>query len=499
MQRRNKITVVIGIIIILVALILWKQMRGQFFQSDRTRYIFINETNHHEHDLAFKMSLKLAESRSGIENALVLLKELPNKMSIEDAAAHLFQKWRIGANRSGKGILYLYSEKENLLKIEVSYALEPNFPDVFCHRLEQAAQTYMLSEIPQDFISELLITMSIQGQDAAKAKEFAFETPEWLKSTHLSGGAGVQVKGYQRSLADYLLAVQHLSKQETEEYAPSAQLSETLRLYLKSLESGIGDPNLPLLTEGSKIFRFIVPRTRAQQERVYSYFQKASPPEIFVNQSIAVAAFQPGVANLPIVFRLGSDGLWYVDEPKSWTYYHRFENSNDLFTKYSSTPFLNELAKMKHPQAKNSVYRNYVGLPKAPEYPYSLEKVVNEYEAKMQRNSKNPETFATLGELYLFEVNWLSKAVEMFQTAERLAPENLAYHWRLFDLYINSSRMEDALRELQYLAERLPKDRYVQDWWESYRREYRFDRNDFPAETAVAFSHDDTLSGAVQK
>jgi hypothetical protein len=44
----------------------------------RPRYIFVNETEDHTHDLAFKMSLKLAEKRSGIENTLGLLRRLPS-------------------------------------------------------------------------------------------------------------------------------------------------------------------------------------------------------------------------------------------------------------------------------------------------------------------------------------------------------------------------------------------------------------------------------------
>ena len=129
----------------------------------RPQYVMINETDQHDFDLAFRMSLKLAEGKSGIENALVLMKALPPSKSIEEAAADIFTRMHIGARRNGRGILYLYSAKENLLKIEVSYALEGEIPDAYCHRLEEAAKTYMLSEVPQDFISELIITTNLRG------------------------------------------------------------------------------------------------------------------------------------------------------------------------------------------------------------------------------------------------------------------------------------------------------------------------------------------------
>ncbi len=136
----------------------------------RPRYVLINETGQHDYDRAFTMSLKLAEKKSGIENALVLLESLPPSKTIEQTAAELFSQLRIGARRNGRGILYLYSAKENLLKIEVSYALEGDIPDIYCRRLEEAAKTYMLSEVPQDFISELIITTNLRGTGATGAR-----------------------------------------------------------------------------------------------------------------------------------------------------------------------------------------------------------------------------------------------------------------------------------------------------------------------------------------
>ena len=135
----------------------------------RPQYVLINETGQHDFDLAFRMSLKLAENKSGIENALVLLQSLPPAKTIEETAADLLTRLQIGARRNGRGILYLYAVKENLLKIEVSYALEGDIPDAFCHRLEEAAKTYMLSEVPQDFISELIITTNLRGMGSKSA------------------------------------------------------------------------------------------------------------------------------------------------------------------------------------------------------------------------------------------------------------------------------------------------------------------------------------------
>ncbi len=175
-------------------------------KDDRPRYIFINKTADHSHDLALKMSLKIAEQRSGIENALILLDQLPPTDTIEKTAIDLFQRWNIGADRKGRGILYLYSQKENQFKIEVSYELEGVFPDALCRQLEEAARTYFLSEIPQDFFPELLITMNIHGTEGIPQTGDDFTVP-WYPTRFLSGGAGVQSTVYRPTVSDYLRAV----------------------------------------------------------------------------------------------------------------------------------------------------------------------------------------------------------------------------------------------------------------------------------------------------
>src|ERR1700694_5617541 len=68
---------------LLVACVIFATVGGSWWAWQHQRvprrpeYLLINETAQHDYDLAFKMSLKLAERKSGIENALVLLESLP--------------------------------------------------------------------------------------------------------------------------------------------------------------------------------------------------------------------------------------------------------------------------------------------------------------------------------------------------------------------------------------------------------------------------------------
>jgi len=456
-------------------------------RADRPRYIFVNETDDHDHDLAFEMSLKLAEKRSGIENALVFLKRLPENRTIEQVATDLFQRWQIGRDRAGRGILYLYSRQENLFKIEVSYALESTFPDALCRQLEDAAQTYMLSEIPQDFVSELLITVNLRANDPGLDANLGLRSPAWLKETHYSGGAGVTATGYRKTLEDYQAAVRQLPAANLAEFAPADAPEDTVRRYLRSLERGVGDPQLPLLTEGSQIFRMIVPRNEAQQQRVFHFYAEAMPSYITRLPAWSLVVFRPGVPNLPIVLRRGGSGLWFVDEPKAWTYFHRYEDGVDFLPKYDDLPFLAGLRQLGQPNADNPIYRGRVRTPPARPYPFSLGRAVAEFESAIQEHPQDAQRYAALGELYLFEVNWISRSLEMFERAAMLVPDRLDYQWRLYDLYLNNSRADKALATLKGLAERLPRDQQVQDWYRFYRNEYDFKPGEFsPAVTATA-------------
>ncbi len=437
------------------------------------RYVLINETSRHDFDLALRMSLKIAENKSGIENALVLLPALPPSQSIEQVATDLFAKLRIGARRDGRGILYLYVAKENLMRIEVSYALEGEVPDVLCRRLEEAAKTYMLSEVPQDFISELIITTNLRGMGSTREAS-DLSPPKWLNAEFLSGGGGANAPGYRRTLDEYQRAIRRLPPAALSEFSPSPDAAESVRRYLASLAGGIGDPRLPLLTEGSQVFRVVVPRNAAQQQRIRQFFDASGGYQLIFAGDLGLAVPGPDQSNLPIVLRRGSDDLWYIDEAKAWMYFHRFEDDVNFRVKYADNPFLAELRARRVPNTERSIYGNHAHTPSRPAYPFSLSDAVRNGEEKIRAAPAIAKHYAELGDLYFAEMNWITPAIELYEKAAALAPTELAYRWRLVDLYLNASRADRMLAELKYLAEHSPGDRTTQDWYSAYKKAYDF-------------------------
>jgi uncharacterized membrane protein YgcG len=64
--------------------------------------------------------LEIIKKDYAIEAVIVTLPELPRTYTIESLAAELFSNWQIGKNTGGRGMLLLLTDKEKLIKIEVS-------------------------------------------------------------------------------------------------------------------------------------------------------------------------------------------------------------------------------------------------------------------------------------------------------------------------------------------------------------------------------------------
>jgi tetratricopeptide (TPR) repeat protein len=193
--------------------------------------------------------------------------------------------------------------------------------------------------------------------------------------------------------------------------------------------------------------------------------------------TLALAVPQPDHSNLPLVLRRGTDNLWYVDEAKAWTYFHRFEDNVNFFVKYSDNPFLGALRALNAPNMGHAIYGEHVGTPALPAYPYALAAAIQTLDDRIREAPRDAANHAALGDLYLFESNWLSKAIASYEKASALAPDDLAYRWRLMDLYLNASQVDKMLAELKYLSEHLPADQQTQEWYRYYKKEYDFGRD----------------------
>ena len=440
--------------------------------------VFINETSDHYYDKSLKLSVKVAEQRAGIQNAVILLDHFPGNRSAEELAVEYFQKYRIGQRTHGKGILLLYSEKEKQLKIEVSYALEPIITDAICRRLEDGARTFMLTGSRRDFLTELLVTLNLyyfrktRGENPGEL-EFPYEPGSFALSRHLSGGAGVVGRGYSKSIEQRRLEVQELAADQRQRYAPDADPEVVVRRYLDSIEQGVGAVDLPLLTEGSKIYRMEFPRSRGYLRRNHEFYEQAKPYRIYTQDDKAAALFRPGYLVWPVLLRKDDKGLWLVDEARAWAYIHIAESGFDPIQKSLKFPYAFAWKQRANPKEPAPIYPDgRVFTPALPDYPDDLTGRIHAAEKKIENEPNNAKHYFDLANILYFDCYWLTAAIPLFEKGLALEPDRMEYHWRLIDLYINDTHIDKMLKELADIAKRDPGDRLAADWLDYFRKAF---------------------------
>src|SRR5260370_42475524 len=155
---------------------------------------------------------------------------------------------------------------------------------------------------------------------------------------------------------------------------------------------------------------------------MFEVLQAATPQRLLFAGDLALLVPQPGKSNLPLVLRRGTDDVWYVDEPKAWTYFHRFENDVNFHVKYADNEFLPALRAMGMPNANSTVYGQHVRTPPRPAYPFALPEVAKALEERARGAPSDPAIRAALADLYPFETNLFSSAVVWYAMSEALAP-----------------------------------------------------------------------------
>jgi hypothetical protein len=138
------------------------------------------------------------DSRFHIEALIVSLPAAPDARSLETLAVDLFNRWRIGGRREGRGLLLLLVDETRQVKLEVGYALEDVFTDAFSGYVEdlQLGPYYRADDVG----TGLIAVMEMLEERARLSEQDAY-TPGLVALADaelLAGGAGAR-----RDLASY--------------------------------------------------------------------------------------------------------------------------------------------------------------------------------------------------------------------------------------------------------------------------------------------------------
>jgi hypothetical protein len=461
--------------------------------------LFLNQTSEHQYDRALKSSIRFFQQRTHIQLGIILLPALPDGQAIEQVAVQRFADYRIGQAREGRGLLLLWAEREHLFKIEVGYALEGVFPDALCRRLEAGARTFMLSRSAfarRDFLTELIVTMGLHYLDYrknGKVDELILPSAgpgqglSLQMGAHLSGGAGLVGRGYAASAEQVARELIAISPAIAAEMQPAAEAQVVLERYLQSLARGIGAPQLPLLTEGSRYFRINKPHAPGYLQRMADYYRKAGPATLLEHGALAAALYPESAPVLPILLRKMADGLWYIDEVHAWAYFHLAEDGSSV-PKYADAPYAFAWAARPGQAARQAVYFDRAATPplldalnataataaaadaSAAANPLLVR--VAQAEQVLREHPERADAWRHLAELLHFEMYWLEAAAPLYEQALKLAPGRIELHWRLIDVYLNTSDIDALERQYHALLHVTPDDALLQHYYAWFQKNY---------------------------
>lgn len=135
--------------------------------------------------------LEALRRQHGIEAMIVTLPDLPQGYGLDTLAVDLVNRWRIGSDSGGRGLLLLLIDSRQQARLEVGYALEPLFTDAFSGYIEdvQLGAYYRANDLGTGLVA-VMEEIEARAQLQPIADEGA--TVALADSALLSGGAGAQ-------------------------------------------------------------------------------------------------------------------------------------------------------------------------------------------------------------------------------------------------------------------------------------------------------------------
>jgi hypothetical protein len=161
-------------------------------QAGRALFDYAGELAHYEEGT--QRFLRRMRERFRIDAVIATLPALPDNASLEEMAVDLVDRWRIGAEHEGRGLLLLLAAKEKQVKLEVTYELEDVFTDAFTSYIEN------LQLVPNDRRGEIgtgLIAVMEEIERRAQIEDLGSYTPTSIAELDeqlLSGGAGARLR-----------------------------------------------------------------------------------------------------------------------------------------------------------------------------------------------------------------------------------------------------------------------------------------------------------------
>jgi tetratricopeptide (TPR) repeat protein len=262
---------------------------------------------------------------------------------VDALAPELFQARRVGAEAPTGGILVLLNPARSEARIEVSYQLEPVFPDAFVGRLGQdqlvpyASYGFAGMAVMDvlHFLKDFAYLKAARGELALDASYR--ERPEFqAKASFLSGGAGARVD--LASLPSDAELKARVPDERRGRYAPSRDPLESAAAWERVQGDLAGDPTLEILTPGSRVQRARYPIAPFEELERHRRIVASKPLHaIELGDRAVVDSRTPAPGFVPILLHR-EGGLWRVDQVETWKNL-MFDQTGEYVLRNSESPY----------------------------------------------------------------------------------------------------------------------------------------------------------------
>jgi uncharacterized protein len=232
---------------------------------------------------------------------------------IDETAAELLSNWKIGENTNGlKGILFLLSMDEELVRFEIGYDLEWIYPDSFVGYIErdQMAPFFNAGRV-QDGIAATLEMIIARANEKIETKGYNPNKDEGNPPGNLySGGAGVKQRIQIKSIkipdkADYPDDIKAL-------FVPQPTPEEAYLLDIEKCKRHIRGYDFDLYTDETREISKKWVFTKAQMDNEVRD-TRGKTFKVFSKENLAIIVFEPQYRNCPPIYLVKNERGWQLD------------------------------------------------------------------------------------------------------------------------------------------------------------------------------------------
>ncbi len=234
-------------------------------------------------------------------------------------ANKLFKEKEIGKTAPNGGVLILIDTEQGAARIEVSYSLEGLFTDAQTgllarNQLAPYASYQVVGMAVMDvmrYLNDYALEQAVYGN--FNLPEVFRESEEFQARKLLYSGGGGAKTGISDVPTDTDFK-KPVPRNKQALYAPSSSPEQTIEAYKNSLRDYIGDPDLPLFTEGSQEMNRRYPFAPYEAKSDLRGILAAEPLTIYQDGDYAVALPPVDVSGYRPILMKKTGGVWKIDK-----------------------------------------------------------------------------------------------------------------------------------------------------------------------------------------